>query len=48
MDNTIAKATLDVTSGLIVVGTLLDYLPKIAAGFAIAWYIYSFYKAFKK
>lgn len=45
--HTPVKATLEVAAFLGVIGTLVGYLPYIAAGFSIAWYIYSFYKEFK-
>jgi hypothetical protein len=32
------KQIFDTGSGLVVIGSLFDALPKIAAGFAILWY----------
>lgn len=41
------KAGFEAASLLIVVGSLVGYLPYVAAALSIAWYIYSFYKEFK-
>lgn len=36
----VVKAGFDLGSVVVVVGTLVDALPKIAAGFSVAWYVY--------
>lgn len=50
-----AKHIIDATAGIITLGALLDYAPKVAAVFAILWYIvvlsekaYAFYKSKKQ
>lgn len=37
------KEATDAVAGIGVVGTWLGYLPEIAAGFAIIWYLVRFY-----
>lgn len=36
----VVKAGFDLASVGIIAGALVDALPKIAAGFSVAWYIY--------
>lgn len=43
----VIRGSLDILSVFVVLGTLTDYLPSIAAGLSIAWYIYSFYRVWK-
>lgn len=41
------KSAADAASLLTTLGALFDALPKIAAGFAVLWYIYRFYSAWR-
>lgn len=42
------KAGLDISSIAVIGGAFTGYLPEIATLLSIAWYLYSFYKAFRK
>lgn len=44
---TALKDGFDAVCAIAIFGAILGALPNIAAGFAIAWYIYRFYQAFK-
>lgn len=41
------KSAADASSLVVTLGALFDALPKIAAGFAVLWYIYRFYSAWR-
>lgn len=47
MDGTV-KASLETISVFTIVGTLLGWLPLIAAAYSVAWYTYLFYQEYKK
>lgn len=48
MHHPVIKASFEAGALIGVVGTLMGYLPYIAAALSIAWYIFAFYKEFRK
>ena len=40
------SAIIDVAAGVAVLGSLVGYLPDVAAGMAIVWYVIQFYSWF--
>lgn len=43
----IIKGSIEVLSVFVILGTMLDWLPSMAAGLSVAWYLYSFYQVWK-
>lgn len=43
----VIKAGFDIVSIVVIVGTFIDYLPKIAAGVSALWYTYLIYDKYK-
>lgn len=42
-----AKAGLDLMALFIIVGSYVEWLPNIAAGLSVAWYLYEFSRVFR-
>jgi hypothetical protein len=47
MPNQVVKAGFDFVSVGLILGTLVDALPKIAAGVSICWYLFLIYNKLK-